>query len=291
MDKHGKTILVTGATGRQGGATARRLMEDGWSVRAMTRDLSKPAARELSLLGAQVVQGDMGDADSVARAVKGCHGLFSVQDFSQAGLEGEVRQGKLLADAARSAGVSHFVYTSVGAANQNTGIPHFETKARIEEHVRATGLRYTIIRPVFFMDNFLSPGMRDGIIAGRLSLPIRSERPLQMIAVRDIGQMAATAFADTDRYGGRAIDLAGDELTLPHACRILSSAIGHEVRYEEANLADMERSSPEMGKMFRWFNERGYSVDIHSLRAILPRLSTFEAWAAEVFALELAVAR
>jgi uncharacterized protein YbjT (DUF2867 family) len=287
MYKHHDTILVTGATGRQGGSTARHLLEDGWRVRVLTRDPGKAAAQELERLGADVIRGDQDDPASVDRAVAGCHGVFSVQDFHQAGVEGEVRQGTRLADAAKDAGVEHFVYTSVGAADRQTGIPHFETKWRIEEHIRALGLPYTILRPVFFMENFLSHGLRESIENGKLSLAVRPGRTLQMIAVRDIGAIAAVAFGERESFLQREIELAGDELTLPDACKALGAALGREVRYEEANLVDLERSSPEFGKMFRWFNEVGYHVNIPSVRQILPRLSDFHAWVTEVYALEL----
>lgn len=287
MNRHDETILVTGATGRQGGSTARHLLEDGWRVRALTRDPGKPVAQELERLGADVVRGDLDDPASVDRAVAGCHGVFSVQDFYQAGLEGEVRQGTRLADAAKAAGVKHFVYPSVSAANRGTGIPHFETKRRIEEHLSSLDLPHTILRPVFFMDNFLSSGLRESIESGKLSLAVRPDRTLQMIAVRDIGAIAAAVFGESEKFLGKSIDLAGDELTLPDACRALSTALGREVRYEEADLVDLERSSPVVGKMFRWFNEVGYQVDIATVRQILPRLSDFHAWVTEVFALEL----
>jgi uncharacterized protein YbjT (DUF2867 family) len=287
MNYRDETILVTGATGRQGGAAARHLIEDGWRVRVFTRDRSKPAAQELERLGAEVVRGDLNDSVSVARAVAGCHGVFSVQDFNQAGLDGEVVQGTTLAVAAKSARVKHFIYTSVGAADRGTGIPHFETKWRIEERIRAMGLPYTILRPVFFMDNFLSPGLRESIVSGRLSLAVRPDRPLQMIAVHDIGAIAGRAFADREAFVGRELDLAGDELTLPQACRVLGDAVGRQVTYEQAPLDELERSSPEFAKMFRWFNEVGYHADIRAVRAVLPELLDFRAWATQVFALEL----
>jgi uncharacterized protein YbjT (DUF2867 family) len=288
MKKYEHTILVTGATGRQGGAVARHLLMDGWTVRFLTRDPGKPAAQELERLGATAVRGDLDDSLSVGRAIEGCYGAFSVQDFYQAGEEGEVRQGKGLADAAKAAGVGHFVYTSVGAADRRTGIPHFETKWRIEEHIRSLGIPHTILRPVFFMDNFQYPGLRQGILNGRLSLAVRRGKSLQMIAVSDIGAMAAVVFGNPDRFLWRSVDLAGDELTLPAACHILGSAIGREVRHEEAKIEDLDRSSPELGKMYRWFNEVGYQVDIPSVRAILPALTSFQTWVSEVFAPEFA---
>ena len=121
-------ILVSGATGQQGGAVARNLLEWGFTVRALTRDTDKAAARELADLGAEVVSGDLEDRASIERVLDGVYGVFSVQQFMETGVEGEVRQGVLLADAAKAAGVEHLVYSSVGSAHRDTGIPHFESK-------------------------------------------------------------------------------------------------------------------------------------------------------------------
>lgn len=284
MDTNIKTILVTGATGRQGGATARHLLAAGWSVRALTRDPNGAAARELAALGATVVRGNLDEYASVSAAIEGCYGVFSVQDFNQAGQEGEVRQGTLLGDLAEEHSIKHFVYTSVCAADKNTGIPHFQTKWTIEKHLRSLNLPSTILRPVFFMDNFNMPSLRESIHNGRLSLAVRRDRSLQMIAVDDIGAIAALVFGDPDRFIGQAWDIAGDELTLPTACRILGRAIGREVRYEEGGIEDVAKASPAMAKMFRWFNDVGYQVDIVSVRRLYPELKSLQAWSVEVFA-------
>ena len=131
-----KIILVTGATGQQGGAVARHLLKQpGFAVRALTRDSAKPAARALAQAGAEVVRGDLDDPASVRRALEGAWGVFSVQNFMETGYEGEIRQGKALADAAKAAGVQHFVYTSVVSADRKTGLPHFESKWQIEQHI------------------------------------------------------------------------------------------------------------------------------------------------------------
>src|SRR5512145_1992688 len=151
-----KIIAVTGATGQQGGAVARKLLADGWKVRALTRDANKPAAQELASLGAEVVPGDMENRAELAAAFKGAYGVFSVQNFwlPGVGFEGEIRQGKNVADAARAAGVQHLVYSSVGAAHRGMGQKHFESKWMIEQHIHALGIPHTILRPAAFFDNF-----------------------------------------------------------------------------------------------------------------------------------------
>ena len=149
-----RLILVTGATGNQGGAVARSLLYRGFRVRALTRDPQKPEAQALTEQGAEVVQGDMEDRSAMDQVLEGTYDIFSVQNFWEAGYDREVQQGKTVADAAKAAGVEHFVYSSVGSAHRQTGIPHFESKWEIEEHVRQIGLPYTILRPVAFMQNW-----------------------------------------------------------------------------------------------------------------------------------------
>jgi uncharacterized protein YbjT (DUF2867 family) len=159
-------ILASGATGQQGGAVARNLLERGFAVRALTRDTEKVAARELADLGTEVVSGDLEDRASVERVLDGVYGVFSVQQFMEAGVEGELRQGVLLADAAKASGVEHLVYSSVGSAHRDTDIPHFDSKFEVEEHVRASGVPYTVVCPVFFMQNW--EFMREPILGARL---------------------------------------------------------------------------------------------------------------------------
>jgi len=275
-DPQAQPILVTGATGRQGGAALRHLRGRGFRIRAATRNPDKPEARSLLEPGIELVRLDLDDPALLAQAVEGVYGVFSVQDFRQ-GAEAEIRQGIALIDAARKAQVQHFVYSSVGSADQNTGIPHFESKARIEEHLRQSGLPFTILRPVFFMENWLA--MRSMIDQGVLALPLQPETRLQMIAVDDIGAFVAMAFEHPERWQGRALDIAGDELTMIEICRALSRASGHEVRYQQIPWQQFqERAGDDMTTMWRWFEQTGYQVDIASIRREYPNLSGFERW-------------
>src|SRR5579875_3300369 len=220
-----RLILVTGATGHQGGAALRHLRTKGFPVRALTRDPDKLAAGALRAEGAELVRGDLHDIDSIRRALDGVYGVYSVQNW-QEGAESEVRQGINLADAANRADVSHFVYSSVGSADKNTGIPHFDSKFRVEEHIRGTGLAYTIVRPVFFMENWL--GMRGGIERGTLALPLRPETRLQMIAVDDIGAFVEMAFSKPGKWRNRAIDIAGDDLSMSEIAEAFGRVSGRE---------------------------------------------------------------
>ncbi len=272
-----KTILVTGATGRQGGAVLRSLQQKGFAVRALTRDPERPQARALVGHGTEVVRGDLSDPASLTRALDGVSGVFSVQSRSEEGVDGEVRQGIALADAAQRSRISHLVYSSVASADQHTGIPHFESKFRIEEHVRGTGLRYTILRPVYFMENWL--GMRDPIEGGVLAQPLSPETRLQMIAVDDIGAVAAMAFEKPGHWQGRAVELAGDELSMTELAQAFSRMTGREVRYQQIPWDQFEqKAGPEYTAMFRWFEQIGYHVDISALRQEYANLTGFERW-------------
>src|SRR5215210_6848784 len=183
-----RLIVVTGATGKQGGAVARSLLDRGFRIRALTRNPQKPEAQALADRGAEVVQGDMEDRSSMERALEGAYGVFSVQNFWETGYDGEVQQGKTVADTAKAAGVEHLVYSSVGSAHRQTGIPHFESKWEIEEHVREIGLPYTILRPVFIMQNWEM--MREHVLGGTLAQPLDPDKPFQQVAVEDVGAFA-----------------------------------------------------------------------------------------------------
>src|SRR3954469_9908263 len=182
-------VLVSGATGQQGGAIAHELLGAGWPVRAMTRKPQSDAARALAARGAEVVTADLDDDASVHRALDGAWGAVGVQNTWEAGVEREEEQGKRFARAVKDTGVQHYLYQSVGSAHQKTGIPHFENKWRVEETLRGLGIpSWVIIRPVFFMENLIGPGIKPYIDQGTLAIGIKPETTLQSIAVRDIGK-------------------------------------------------------------------------------------------------------
>jgi uncharacterized protein YbjT (DUF2867 family) len=272
-----KLILVTGATGQQGGAVARQVLKQpGFSVRALTRDSAKAAAQALAQAGAEVFQGDLDDPASIKRALAGAWGVFSVQNFMDAGYDGEIRQGKALADAAKSAGVQYFVYTSVVSADRKTGLPHFESKWQIEQHIAHSGLSYTILRPAFFMQNWYNY-MREPILNGTLPLPLKQQTRLQQISTEDIGAIAARAFQNPAKWPGRTLELAGEELTMHQVAETLSRVLGRTVKYVQVAWDQFRQSAgEEMTKMYRWFDDVGYHVDIPSLRKEYANLATLE---------------
>jgi uncharacterized protein YbjT (DUF2867 family) len=259
-----KTVLVTGATGTQGGAVAHDLLSGGgYRVRAMTRKPESENARGLKDLGAEIVRGDLNDEASLRNAMQDAWGVFAVQNTWEAGVEGEEEQGHRQARVARDVGVQHYVYTSVGSANRKTGIPHFENKARIEETVRTVGFpSYVIIRPVFFMENFLSPWFKPAIDQGKLMVAINPQTRLQMIAAGDIGKYGRWAFDEHERLNRREIDIAGDEQTMPEVAKVLTQVTGHPVEFAPPPIEEVRKGSADYAAMLEWFDRVGYNADI-----------------------------
>ena len=270
-----RLIVVTGATGKQGGAVARSLLDRGFRIRALTRNPQKPEAQALADRGAEVVQGDMEDRSAMERALERAYGVFSVQNYWETGYDGEVQQGKTVADAAKAAGVEHLVYSSVGSAHRQTGLSHFESKWEVENHVRELDLRYTILRPVFLMQNWEM--MRGMVLGGTLAQPLDPDKPIQQVAVEDVGAFAAIAFENPDRWIGREIDLAGDEASMPEIAETFGRVIGREVSYYQVPWDQFEEQmGEEITVMYRWFNDMGYEADIAALQQEYPELTTFE---------------
>ena len=276
-------VLVTGATGQQGGAVARELLAGGHKVGTLTRKPESDGAKALAALGAEVVYGDFDNAASLEKAFKGAWGVFAMGNTWEAGIEGEEEQGKRVAEVAREVGVQHFVYTSVGSAHRETGIPHFDNKWRVEETVRSVGFpSYTIIRPVFFMENLLSPWFKPAIDEGKLAVGMGSNTALQMIAVSDIGKYGYQAFEQHEALNGRAIDIAGDELTMPKAAELISKAAGRTVAFEQVPIEQVRQFSEDFALMLEWFDRVGYDVDIAATsKEFGVRPTTFAEWSAE----------
>ena len=276
-------ILVTGATGQQGGAVARELLGAGHKVRALTRKPDSETAKAIARLGAELITGDFNDADSLARAMRGVWGVFAMQNTWEAGVESEEVQGKRLAEVAKRNGVQHFVYTSVGSAHRKTGIPHFDNKWRIEETVRRLGFpSHVIIRPVFFMENFVSAWFKPSIDQGKLQIGLMPTTVLQMVAVRDIGKYRRLAFEQHTELKRREIDIADDALTMAETAKILSKAARRTITFEQVPIAEVKKFSEDYGLMLEWFDRVGYNVDIPALAkqyGIQP--TTLAEWAAQ----------
>ena len=275
-----RPIAVVGATGLQGGATVRALLGATAPVRALARRTDSDAARALTELGADLVAADLDDPEGLRAAFTGVDGVFAMTTpgYDQR-IDLEVAHGHAIADAAAAASVPHVIYSSVGGAERHTGIPHFDSKRDVEEYLVARGLSTTFVRPVFFMDNFaqfLTPTMQDGMLVVRLPLP--PGIPLQMIAVEDVGAVAAAAALNPDRVAGGSIEIAGDELTGEQIAEAYQHRYDVPARYEPLPL-DVLGGDADQRAMFEWFvHLPAFRADFTATRALAPRTKTFEQW-------------
>jgi len=272
-----KLILVIGATGQQGGAAARHLLDAGWTVRALVRDPEKDTARALEKQGAELVQGDLYDRQSLDAALETMYGVFGFTNFwlPDVGYEGEIKQGKLLADVAKKAEIQHFVYSSVGAAHRGMGQKHFESKWIVEQYIEEVGVPHTILRPAAFMDNlgWKRAQISNGVLE---SWGIRQDKSSQLIAADDIGAIAAIVFSDPGQYLGTTLEIAGDELTEAEQAETFSKVIGRPVKVELARTTDGDEPDKEQLAGTRFFNGEAYTADIAAIRKIHPGLHTLE---------------
>lgn len=274
------SILVTGATGRQGGAVVRQLLYQGYRVFALTRNPDSPAAHALESLGAKLALGDFEDTVSLEAAMRRVDTVFAMATPYEAGLDAEVRHGMNMVDAARRAGVRHFIYSSVAGADQLTGVPHFDSKHEVERYVRNSNLPYTIIGPTFFMENFISPPVRESLESGVLSLALPPMRGLQMVALEDLARFVALVVSLPEDFYGERIDVASDEVTPQQATDLLSYASSHRLHYEQMPLELLRERSEDRALMFEWLDREGFHADILTLRHEFPRIPwhTFEEW-------------
>ncbi|HVP69229.1 MAG TPA: NmrA/HSCARG family protein [Anaeromyxobacteraceae bacterium] len=263
------TVAVAGATGRQGGALCRWLLNRGHAVRALTRKPGSSAALELEALGAVVHEADLDDGRAVGLAVEGADAFFLVTTPFEAGVQAEVRQGRAAAKIAKEVGVKHLVYASVANADRNTGVPHVESKREVEDYIRKLGVASTTIAPVFFMENFLGPNFIDGLRAGTLSMPLRPNRRLQMVAVQDIASFAGMVLERPTEFVGRRIDIASDSLTGPEIAGAMTRT-GTTIVYVQAPVEPIRSRNPDFARMWEWFDQRGTDVDLSALASAYP---------------------
>ena len=278
-----RSVLVTGATGQQGGAVARALLSRGHRVKALTRKPDSDAARQLMSAGADLVTGAADIGKHRRDSASGVDTMFLMGNSYEAGTEEETRQGIIAAEAAKAAGVGHLIYSSVADANKKTGIPHFESKYLVERHVAGLGIPYTISAPVAFMENTVAPWSIGGLRQGTHAFAMPPKRVLQLVALADIGAFVAALAERRDTVFGKRFDFAGDELSGEEQAKILSQAIGRPIDYQEIPIAAARQQSEDVALMFEWFDRVGYDVDIAALQRDFPevRWHSFTDWARE----------
>lgn len=286
MSENTLPILVFGATGQQGGSVASALIDAGWAVRALVRDPNSLKSSELRKAGIDLVQGDLGDTQSIRAAMKGVYGVFSVQPSSGQGAmygvsdEDEVRYGTEIANTAVESGVQHLVYSSTGAVgNEPTGMGHFDSKARIEAHIRTLAITATIIRPVAFMEMLLMPGF--GLDQDRFNFFVRPDQAMQFLAVQDIGRIVAAIFGDAKRFGGATIEIASDTVTGRELGALFTEAAGRPIIYSRFP-DEVLTANPFLRKLTD-LTDAGRltgNADLETLREITPDLQSFRSWLA-----------
>lgn len=269
-------FAVLGATGAQGGAVVTALLEGGSTVRGITRRTDSASAQRLSAVGVEVVAADLSDESAVARAFTGVDGAYALTTPFEEGPEAEVAQGRTILAAALAARLPHLVFSSVADADQHTGIPHFDSKAQVEESLARSGLSYTIVGPSYFYDNMLV-GL-DDIRAGVFALPLPADATLQQLSRRDLGRFVAAVLTDPDPVRGMRIDIASDEPTPQQMTSAIAAALGRPVRLATSDPDDI--SSDDMRAMFGFLAAGGYTVDIPALHAQYPQVGwqSFTDW-------------
>ena len=277
-----RTVLVTGASGQQGHAVAEALLQRGYKVRAFTRKADNAAIQQLTAMGAEVAVGDFADPEHVSAAATGTDAAFLMGTPLEAGVAGETRQGIAAADAIKVAGVGHLIYSSVASANQNTGIPHFESKYAVEKHIARLGIPFTISAPVAFMENGVAPWSIDGLRKGVLNATTPAERRQQLVAVADIGAFVASLVERRETVFGQRYDIAGDGLTGTRQAEIVSEVLGRPIAYYGVP-PDVVRQyqGEDQALMAEWFDKVGYSADIPRLRRDFPEVGwhSYTEWA------------
>lgn len=285
-------ILVTGATGKQGGAVARRLLSEGWTVRVLTRNPGSDAARQLISAGAQAIKGDYADGASVRAALQGVSAVFSVQ------LPGphERNQGSLLIEEALRSKVRHFIHSSVAAASRHTAFPrwgvghwyddYWRAKWSVEQKVRSAGFaHHTILRPAFLMENFIPPAVTrifPDLPRSELASAMRCDTVVDLVSTEDVAAFVNAALRAPERFSGRSIDLAAEALTISRIAEALSTGLGKEIRVVELSAEQALARGQTRGwvRCQEWINEVGYRVDIEGLKQYGVPLTPLSAWTA-----------
>lgn len=277
-----RTIVVTGATGLQGSAVVRHLLANGWRVCALTRSPSGVKAQQLSLQGAKVIQGNMDDPASLLPVFEGAYGVFSVQNPILSGFEGEVRQGKNVADAVRQAGVQHLVYSSTGTGARDTGIPSWESKLIIEDYMKSLGLPLTILRPTAFMELMTEKKFYPAVSTWQIMPKLMgSATKIGWMCTDDIGFIAAKVFAEPDQFIGKELKLASDVLSIDECREIYRSVMGREPSRFPMPLWVFERFGyigKDLPTMWRWLREANHVFDTLSTQAVHPNALRVQEW-------------
>jgi uncharacterized protein YbjT (DUF2867 family) len=271
-----KTILVVGATGNQGTAICNALFENGnYHIRAMVQDPATDKAKRLADNGAQLVQANLDDRASLDAACQGVYGVFAVLRFFQTHQEEETAQGVQLADAAKAAGVKHFIYSSAASAHRHTGVPHLESKWKIEQHIRRIGIPHTIFRPVAF--NFSLNEFKDSVLEGFLPYAFNPDTMVFQVDENDYARHILMAFDDPDHWLGMSYDVASESMTAQELAAIFGRVVGKQVVYRQISWQEeVQAAGQEVVNLMQWIEHVGPDIHVPSRRREFTWLTSFE---------------
>ena len=277
-------VLVTGISGNQGSHLAQHLLARGHRIRALVRSPHHPMLETFRSKRVDVVQGNFEDQGSIQQAARGIDAMFLMSTSFSAGPEAETRQASSAIDAAKGVGVPWLVYSSVSDANRRTGIPHFESKFAVEEHLAKSGISYAITAPTAFMENLQAPYQMSSIRQGKFVQAISPTRSVQMVALDDLSAFVGHVIENPSVFNRKRVNVASDTSSGTQTAKILSEVSGRKIEFQELPLEALRSQSADLAKMFEWFARDGYTADIEGLRRDYPMVGwqRLREWAARV---------
>lgn len=281
----GKTIFVTGATGKQGGATIRHLLQCGFAIKAFTRNKESESAQWLRQANVEIIEGNLNEPCTYTDHLNNVHGIFAVLDFKQ-GPKKETEQGYDIVTAAKEKKIAHFLYSSVIGADANTGIPHWESKNKIENLLKQSGVHHTIIRPCYFMENFLLPQVKSRLLKGKLVMPLHKKKVQQYMSTEDVGRIAAIIFSDPQRYMGKTITLAAEQMDGIMLAEHFSTAFNRPVKYQQLpGIITRLVMGKDLYKMFNWIDQHDavFVKDLEAFKNEFPGMLSLDEWIRQKF--------
>lgn len=279
-----KSILVTGATGQQGGATARELLKFGFQVKALIRDKNSNKAKELAQLGAKLIKGDWSNFDSFETSLNHVDAVYMVLppvwDMNEEADNKEADLGIDFINVLKDKNIKFVIYSSVFMSDKQKAFrPRF--KHTIEEHLWKSGLHAVVLRPATFMENFLMPST--GISEGKFYNFMPQGKKVPYITTEDIGIFARIIFQDPDKYVGKTIDLAGDKIDEIEILNALRSSLGIDLKLVQLTTDELKIQNPLFARLIEMFTNVPFpAIDIDALRTLNPQLRSFSSWLDEI---------
>ena len=279
-----KTIFITGITGNQGSALAKYLLNQDHKLIGLTRNANSEKAKQWEAKGVTLVEGDLDHPDSYQDHLDNADATYLVQTLQRK--EIEIKQGEQFINAIDPKNKTHFVYSSVLGADLSTGVPHFESKFVLENHIKSKGLNHTILRPASFYENHLFPQVADGIKKGKIVSPLNKTCTQQMIGVDDIGKIAAKVISNRAQYENKTLSIATDEWLIGELPQAFSEVMNKPVKYKKLpGFITRLAMGKDLYKMFRYMNNNNFKVvdDIDAIKNEFQIKGNLKSWISEHF--------